>query len=154
MGVCVCVCVCVCVKGRKRQRLMRVPGLQHARKRNEAKAGARETDGARPSRTDEERGREKVVVKWEEERERERERERDGERDSVTAKESAYIGGRGMQLLCPSTSLKPDPGLRIPSRLPVVAAPLRHPRHPRHPPAAPVYRPRSTRSTIVSSSAT
>lgn len=55
-------------------------------------------------------------------------------------REGECIGGTGMQRLCPSTSLKPDPGLRIPTRLPVVAAPLRHPRHPQHPPAAPVYR--------------
>lgn len=66
--------VCVCTWREGRQRLMRVPGLQHARKRNEAKAGARETDGARPSRTDEERGRKKAVVKWEKEREREMEK--------------------------------------------------------------------------------
>ena len=135
---------------------MRVPGLQHARKRNEAEAGARETDGARPSRTDE--GKDEEEEGGGEMRESKRERERKGQEGGggqcYGAKESAYVGGRGMQLLCPSTSLKPDPGLRIPSRLPVVAAPLRHPRHPRHPPAASVYRPRSTRSTIVSSSAT
>ena len=60
--------------------------------------------------------------------------------ESWEGREEECIGGRGMQRLCPSTSLKPDPGLRIPTRLLVVAAPLRHPRHPQHPPVAPVYR--------------
>lgn len=65
---------------------------------------------------------------------------RRGKIESWRGREGECIGGRGMQWLCPSTSLKPDPGLRIPTRLPVVAAPLRHPRHPQHPPVAPVYR--------------
>lgn len=80
-------------------------------RKGRVEARERETDGGRPSRMNE-------------------------EREGVAQR----IGGRGMQRLCPSTSLKPDPGLRIPSRLLVAAAPLRHPRHPRHPTAAQVYR--------------
>lgn len=54
IGERVSMCVCVCAENEGRTWC--VPGLQHARKRNEAKAGTRETDGARPSRTNEERG--------------------------------------------------------------------------------------------------
>lgn len=98
-----------CVSRQRSRGLRCVPGLQHARKRNE-RVGETEL-----GRAESPRQRERGVA-----RERRGEgngKERGGRLEAGGRRGIACIRGRGMQRLCPSTSLKPDPGLRIPSRL-------------------------------------